>query len=454
MNGDQFIDGKADLYQSIFQHLEEPIFFFDCRGKLIVWNHTAEELARPKPLPGLGEELSGFLRSSEIKREVERSLETNDGKIEFQLQMSKISTNGQEGVLVRLQDISTRKKAEARIHYLSYYDALTGLYNRSFFEVELKRLDTKRQLPLTVIMGDLNGLRLVNDTFGHEAGDKLLCQLAQAFRKALRREDIVARWGGDQFVILLHRTSSEVANQLCQRIRQTCREQGPDPIELSISLGTATKEVVELDVQSILRVAEDRMYASKQQESQSVSGGIISSLERSLWESKSETEEHAERLKRISQQLGRVLQLPGYQIDELALLALLHDIGKVVIPPQILAKPERLSPEEWETVKRHPQNGYRIATSSTEILLIAEAILAHHEHWDGSGYPRGLKGEEIPILSRILAIVDAYDVMTEGRPYQSAISHQAALTELQRCAGSQFDPGLVQTFCRMAETSF
>jgi HD-GYP domain-containing protein (c-di-GMP phosphodiesterase class II) len=152
--------------------------------------------------------------------------------------------------------------------------------------------------------------------------------------------------------------------------------------------------------------------------------------------------------------LGRVLQLPGYQIDELALLALLHDIGKVVIPPQILAKPERLSPEEWETVKRHPQNGYRIATSSSEILLIAEAILTHHEHWDGSGYPRGLKGEEIPILARILAIVDAYDVMTEGRPYQSAISHQAALTELQRCAGSQFDPGLVQVFCQMAETSF
>jgi diguanylate cyclase (GGDEF)-like protein len=327
-----------------------------------------------------------------MKREVERSLETNGGKIEFQLQMSKISTNGEEGVLVRLRNISARKQAEARILYLSYYDPLTGLYNRSFFEVELKRLDTERQLPLTVIMGDLNGLRLVNDTFGHEAGDKLLCKLAQAIRKALRREDIVARWGGDQFVILLHRTSSEMANQLCQRIRQTCREQGPDPIELSISLGTATKEVVELDVQSILRVAEDRMYASKQQESQSVSGGIISSLERSLWESKSETEEHAERLKRISQQLGRVLQLPGYQIDELALLALLHDIGKVVIPPQILAKPERLSPEEWETVKRHPQNGYRIATSSTEILLIAEAILTHHEHWDGSGYPRGLKG--------------------------------------------------------------
>jgi diguanylate cyclase (GGDEF)-like protein len=280
MNQDQFIDGKADLYRSIFLNLEEPIFFFDCHGKLIVWNRMAEELARPKPLPGLGEELSGFLRSSEMKREVERSLETVGGKLEFQFQMTKIGTNGEDGVLVRLRNISARKQAEARILYLSYYDPLTGLYNRSFFEVELKRLDTERQLPLTVIMGDLNGLRLVNDTFGHKAGDQLLCQVAQAFRKALRREDIVARWGGDQFVILLPRTSAEVADQLCQRIRQTCLQQGPDPIELSISLGAATKETVELDLQSILRTAEDRMYASKQQESQSVSQGIISSLER------------------------------------------------------------------------------------------------------------------------------------------------------------------------------
>ncbi len=263
MNEYQFIDGKADLYQSIFQHLEEPTFFFDCRGRLIVWNRTAEELARPKPLPGLGEELDRFLRSSEIKREVERSLETDGGTTEFQMQMSRIGTNGEEGVLVRLRNISARKQAEARLHYLSYNDPLTRLYNRSFFEVELKRLDTERQLPLTVIMGDLKGFRLVNDTFGHQAGDQLLCQVAQALRNTLRREDIVARWGDNRFVILLPRTSAQVANQLCQRIRQTCLQQGPDPIELSISLGAATKEEVAADLQSLLRLAEDRMYTNK-----------------------------------------------------------------------------------------------------------------------------------------------------------------------------------------------
>lgn len=139
-------------------------------------------------------------------------------------------------------------------------------------------------------------------------------------------------------------------------------------------------------------------------------------------------------------------------MDDLALLATLHDIGKIAIPEGIIIKPGNLSPEEWELIWKHPEIGYRIAGSSPELAPIAEAILAHHEWWDGSGYPRGLKGEEIPLISRIISIVDAYDVMTHGRPYKEAVGQEESLQELQGKAGTQFDPILTSMFIKMVST--
>lgn len=349
-------------------------------------------------------------------------------------------------ILVAAEEISARKKADARIRYLSFNDSLTGLCNRAFFDEELRRLDLPRLLPLSIIMGDVNGLKLANDTFGHLAGDKLLFSIAGIFKKCCRPDDIIARWGGDEFVVLLPQTAEATASLICEQIRVACQESDPDPIQPSLALGVASKTDPQQDIYKVISEAENVMYRNKLLESKSIRNSIISSLEISLHEKTYETREHAERMQKMGTKFGRALGLPDHEIDRLALLAKLHDIGKIGVPDEILNKPGPLTDEEWEAIKKHPEIGYRIVFSSHELMAIAEEVLSHHERWDGSGYPRGLQGEEIPLLARILAIVDAYDVMTHVRTYKGAYSHTQALVEIRRCSGSQFDPHLTEIF--------
>ncbi len=349
-------------------------------------------------------------------------------------------------LLVACEEISERKLAEARIKYLSYNDSLTGLYNRAFFDEELHRLDVDRQFPLSIIIGDVNGLKLANDTFGHLSGDKLLVTIADILKKSCRSEDIIARWGGDEFAILLPQTSEKMANIICDRIRAGCAASDPEPIQASIALGVASKSQDNDDVYKVIAEAEDIMYRNKLLESKSIRNSIITSLEASLHEKTFETREHAHRMQKLCIEFGRALDLPASELDRLALLANLHDIGKIGVPDRILTKPGPLSGQEWDEIKKHPEIGYRIVCSSHELVAIAEEILAHHEKWDGSGYPGGLRAENIPLLARILTIVDAYDVMTHIRSYKQAIRHTEALEEIARCSNSQFDPKLVPVF--------
>jgi len=344
-----------------------------------------------------------------------------------------------------------QRKTEEKIRYISFHDILTDLYNRAFLEEEMRRLDTKRQLPISIIMIDLNGLKLVNDTYGHQVGDELLKKVASILNNSCRQEDVIARWGGDEFVILLPRTWRNEATKIGKRIRKKCRETKVRDIPVSIALGVSAKENSEETIADTLKEAEDNMYKQKLSESRSTRSAVLNALLKTLATKSYETEEHTRRMQKAALKIGEKLGLPDPELSRLTLLITLHDIGKINLSEELLTKKGTLTDSEWKVMKKHPETGYRIARATEEFSHVAEDILSHHEHWDGKGYPRGLKGEKIPLLARITAIADAFEVMLNGRPYKKSMSWSEIINEFKRCSGKQFDPELVEVFLSILE---
>jgi len=291
-------------------------------------------------------------------------------------------------------------------------------------------------------------LKLINDAFGHEAGDKLIKNAASILSKCCRERDILFRTGGDEFVILMPRTNRQEALLMFHTIQQAfIRESHKrENYYMSISLGFNTKEVPAEDIKKVIKIAEDNMYKHKLLEHKSSHSAIISMIKTTMFNFSNETEAHANRLSELARKIGLKLELSRTEMDELELLATLHDIGKLGIDGHILNKTEPLNEAEWAEMKKHTEIGFRIAMSTQELAPIAYYILSHHERWDGSGYPNGLKGEQIPLLSRILSVIDAYDAMTSKRIYSVAKSREEACDELKKNAGSQFDPHIVDIF--------
>ncbi|KGK85048.1 diguanylate cyclase [Desulfosporosinus sp. HMP52] len=346
-----------------------------------------------------------------------------------------------------LTDVTEKHKAQEQVAFLSFHDKLTSLHNRAYIENWLEDLQMEDTFPLSVIMADLNGLKLSNDVFGHIQGDELLIRLAKVLLQCTRKTDIVARWGGDEFLILLPSTDSEACEKVAERIIASCKQQEGLPTELSVSLGMATQKKFTKNISDLFGVAENRMYSDKLLKSKDVRNRLILSVERELHKRFFEDPGHVERVGYLAFNLAKAAELsPGsLDLDNLNLMTRLHDIGKVGIPKEILGKGTELTNQEWEIMQRHSEIGFRMAQSIDE-LVVAKAILALREHWDGSGYPRGLKGDQIPVLSRLVAIVDAYDVMTHSRPYRPAKSKEEAIQELKQGSGKQFDPSLIDLF--------
>jgi len=383
-----------------------------------------------------------------------RIIKHDNGQIRYVKEKCEHIKNDDDEIIRSLgivQDITDHIEKEKEIKYLLYKDKLTDLYNRRFFEEEIKRLDTKRNLPISIIMVDVNGLKIINDSYGHETGDQMLIETGKILKQELRDEDILARHGGDEFTVLLPQTSKKEAKKIISRLKAKNNKLSERSITVSFSLGVATKANEDENIRNILKKADDEMYRNKLSESKSTKNKIVQNLLNTLQAKSSETKDHAVRMTRLSNSLGEKLKLSNSELNRLSLLATLHDIGKTTISEDLLTKPGKLTEKEWEIIKEHPTSGYKIASASEEFILVAEEILYHHEHWNGNGYPDGLKGEEIPYLARIISIIDAYDVMTNKRPYSKAISKKEALYEIKRHAGKQFDPKLAKEFIELQE---
>lgn len=465
---------EKELLSVTFNSIGDGVVTTDIIGKVTSLNFAAQEItgwsneeARGKPFTEifrLRNETTGHVVENPIQKVLEtgrviglanHTVLINRQEIAIPIADSAAPIKDSEGkvygVVMVFRDVSLEKEQRERILYLSYRDPLTGLYNRRFIEEEMRRIDKPEMLPLTVIMGDVNGLKVTNDVFGHASGDLLLKEVARIFQVHVRRDDVIARWGGDEFLILMPHTQSDRAQALIQSLKNEFAKSSSGSLQISVAMGFDVKLREGEKLPQVLRKAEEQMYHQKLLEGKSYRNSIINTLLATLYEKSMETEEHTLRLEKNCIAMAEVLRLAPEDKNELSLLALLHDIGKVGVRMETLQKTGPLSDEEWKELKRHPEIGYRIAQNTPELSTAAEYILSHHERWDGGGYPRGMKGAEIPLLCRILAVADAYDAMTNNRAYRKAMGREAALEELRLGAGSQFDPKIVEIFLRLSD---
>lgn len=455
----------------ILENIGDAVFLFNNDYEVIELNDLADEIIKEgygnkkiikKDMNIIINGLSNIIHEKEEFNKLSNALlnfqiENFDDDIEFKIGRHSRYYNVRAstvfnyyrrimGKLLILNDITIRKEKENQLYYQSYHDKLTNLYNRYFFEEEIIRVDIEGKLPICIIMGDINGLKLINDTFGRPEGDEFIKTTAEILKHSLHDKGVLCRYGGDEFAIILQKTTKENALKIINKMLREYKKNNTAVMPLNLTFGFSVKMNSDQNINEIVKEAENTMYEYKLSEGNSMRSAPILSLKKALEERDYETEEHAERLVRLSELLGKKINLDIIELNKLKLLAMLHDIGKISIPDNIVLKPGKLTPEEWEVMKKHSEIGHRIVESSPDLAQIAPGILYHHERWDGTGYPGGLKGGKIPIISRILAITDSYDAMISDRPYKKGISKDGALKELEKCAGTQFDPYLVEKF--------
>jgi diguanylate cyclase (GGDEF)-like protein len=441
----------------IFESLDDGIVLFNYTDELIDFNDSAQKLFNLNRKEETIETLSFFLSQRLGINLEDKSLDTQKrfelliNEVWFSIQyIALIFNKKKHGTFLVFQNIDYSKKMFAELEKRALFDETSGLYNKEMLRQKIIEVDANPNAVYSVGVSNLNGLKLINDGYGSSMGDKAIVEAMNVMREELPPGSFAAKRDGDVIVILPEYTEKN-AIALYERISTNIKSCDKLPFGLSIEYGIVQKRFNSERVEEIISVARNTMFRKKLMNKNSVHSSLIQSLRKSLETSNYETEQHAERTREMAVRLGQYLGLTDIQLSELALLAILHDIGKMSVPNHILLKSEPLTPEEKEIMKLHTIKGFIIANASSELSKIAEYILCHHERWDGTGYPNGYKGLQIPLLSRIISVVDSFDVMTHDRPYHKAISIKDALTEVKHCSGTQFDPDIACIFVSMIE---
>lgn len=350
-------------------------------------------------------------------------------------------------IMIILTDVTEQQLSRERLEYLSTHDALTGLRNRNYIERLMGDERGFADAPLSLLMTDMNGLKLVNDVFGHLRGDDLLVRSAELLKTTFGDDAVCVRWGGDEFLILLPGVDAKACAEKVRLLNEACEATAPDPIKISMAIGTATAKPGEQNYEKLFQQAEKEMYKKKLIESRLVRKKLIEDISETMYATGIEDPAHIERLTAMATELAQRLGISrnSAQMNTLLLLVKLHDVGKMAIPQEVFQHERSLTSQQWDVMRTHSEVGYRLAFSLGEPAL-AEAILSMHERWDGKGYPYGLSQEQIPEMSRLLALVDAFDVMTHAQSYRKPLTKDEAISEIMEKSGTQFDPLVVEVF--------
>jgi len=448
-------------YKELFDNASALIWTFKDDGRLTSYNnsfaemmgitfnntnHTIERFLSKSTMDKIGNQsvFSYFQAHINTRIEIEM-IDQAGGMYAIELHTRIVYKNNQIDELQAVgNDVTDKKLAEAKIKYLTEHDTLTGLHNRLYFDRQLKRFENEEVHNLSIIIGDINGLKMVNDAFGHKMGDQMLIEVSKVLMAIFEKaDDVISRLSGDEFAII---TQTRNIPAKIDAIQAACQKLTQFPFVVDISLGYSIRKKMTQSLDSIFREADHQMYRNKLRRTKKIKMNMIESLKSQLEAKSLETSMHSERMTILAEKIGKFLKLNVAVIEELMLATSMHDIGMVSVDKRIILKTGKLTQEEYKEIMKHSEIGYHLLVATPSLAGIGEYVLAHHENYDGSGYPQGLKGLEIPLLSRIIAIIDGYEAMTHDRPYRKTLSHEAAINDLMAQSGKKYDPNLVLAF--------